>query len=129
MMNLYRLQLALTGFRAGTNMYIIVNNQPFAVDKDGYLENLQQWNTDVATEIAQNENIQLSAAHWEIIYLLQDFYKEFEISPAMRAMVKYTEKKLGPEKGKSIYLLQLFPPSPAKIASKIAGLPRPTNCL
>ena len=110
-------------------MHIIVNNQQLTVDKDGYLESLQQWNTDVATEIAQNENIQLSAAHWEIIYLLQDFYKEFEISPAMRALVKYTEKKLGPEKGKSIYLLQLFPPSPAKIASKIAGLPRPANCL
>jgi tRNA 2-thiouridine synthesizing protein E len=51
------------------------------------------------------------------------------MSPAMRALVKYTEKKLGPEKGRSIYLLNLFPPSPAKVASKIAGLPRPTNCL
>jgi tRNA 2-thiouridine synthesizing protein E len=98
-------------------------------DKDGYLFNLDDWNPEIAHEIAAQENISLTLAHWEIINLLQQFYREFEISPAMRAFVKYTEKKLGPEKGKSIYLLQLFPPSPAKIASKIAGLPRPTNCL
>lgn len=110
-------------------MYLTINNQHLAIDKDGYLADLQQWNRDVATAIAIQENINLSDAHWEIIYLLQDFYREFEISPAMRALVKYTEKKLGPEKGKSVYLLQLFPPSPAKIASKIAGLPRPANCL
>jgi tRNA 2-thiouridine synthesizing protein E len=105
------------------------NNQKIAVDKDGYLIDLSDWKPEIAYELAKQESISLTAAHWEIINLLQDFYREFEISPAMRALVKYTEKKLGPEKGKSIYLLQLFPPSPAKVASKIAGLPRPTNCL
>ncbi len=110
-------------------MYLEINGQAIAVDQDGYLKDLQEWTAEVATAIAQQENICLTEAHWEIIFLLQEFYREFEISPAMRALVKYTEKKLGPEKGKSIYLLQLFPPSPAKIASKIAGLPRPANCL
>lgn len=108
---------------------LIVNNQLIPTDQDGYLKDVRSWSCDIATAIAQQESIQLTAAHWEIISLLQEFYQEFEISPAMRALVKYTEKKLGPEKGKSVYLLQLFPPSPAKIAGKIAGLPRPTNCL
>lgn len=98
-------------------------------DNEGYLSNFSEWTADIAVEIAMQENITLHEAHWEIIYLLQDFYREFEISPAMRALVKYTEKKLGAEKGKSIYLMQLFPPSPAKVASKIAGLPRPANCI
>ena len=31
--------------------------------------------------------------------------------------------------GKSIYLMSLFPGSAAKIGSKIAGLPKPDNCL
>lgn len=110
-------------------MSLIVHDRHLATDKDGYLDDLQQWDPEVATAIAVQENIQLSEAHWEIIYLLREFYQEFEMSPAMRALVKYTERKLGPEKGKSIYLLQLFPPSPAKLASKIAGLPRPANCL
>ncbi|HTF95789.1 MAG TPA: TusE/DsrC/DsvC family sulfur relay protein [Cellvibrio sp.] len=110
-------------------MHFQINEKNIVTDIDGYLINLNDWNPDVAIHIASQENIQLSEAHWEIIYLLQAFYQEFEISPAMRALVKYTEKKLGCEKGKSIYLLQLFPQSPAKIACKIAGLPRPTNCL
>lgn len=99
------------------------------LDKDGYLTNLDDWSPLVANELAKQENIVLTKSHWEIINLMQEFYRKFEISPAMRALVKYTEQQLGQEKGKSIYLLQLFPPSPARIASKIAGLPRPTNCL
>jgi tRNA 2-thiouridine synthesizing protein E len=47
----------------------------------------------------------------------------------MRPLVKRTGQALGADKGRSIYLQQLFPPSPARIASKIAGLPRPANCL
>jgi tRNA 2-thiouridine synthesizing protein E len=47
----------------------------------------------------------------------------------MRALVKRTEQLLGSEKGRSIYLLQLFPTSPAKYSCKIAGLPKPANCL
>jgi tRNA 2-thiouridine synthesizing protein E len=110
-------------------MHLSINGRNIAVDKDGYLINLNDWGNETANALAAQENISLTPAHWEIITLLQEFYREFEISPAMRALVKYTEKKLGPEKGRSIYLLQLFPPSPAKIASRIAGLPRPTNCL
>lgn len=110
-------------------MSLRVDGRDVALDKDGYLVNLTDWDSSVATALSAQENISLSPAHWEIITLLREFYQEFELSPAMRALVKYTEKKLGPEKGRSIYLLQLFPPSPAKVASKIAGLPRPTNCL
>lgn len=110
-------------------MFLVVNNNNIAIDNDGYLKDIKQWSPEVAIAIAAQENIQISDAHWEIIYLLHDFYREFEISPAMRALVKYIDKKLGPSKGKSVYLLQLFPASPAKLACKIAGLPRPTNCL
>ena len=97
-------------------------------DKDGYLRNLEDWSEEVAVELAHAENIQLTEHHWEIIYLLRDFYREFALSPAMRALVKQVSKKLGEDKGRSVYLLQLFPPSPARIATKIAGLPRPANC-
>lgn len=98
-------------------------------DKDGFLKNLADWNEAVAADLAASENIALTDAHWEMVYLLQNFYKEFQISPSMRALVKYTALKLGKDKGNSIYLLELFPPSPARVASKIAGLPRPANCL
>jgi tRNA 2-thiouridine synthesizing protein E len=106
-----------------------IENQCIATDGDGFLEHFNEWNVAVANTIAAAENIELSAAHWEILHLLREFYRQFEQSPAMRAMVKYVAQQLGNDKGNSIYLLKLFPGSPAKIASKIAGLPRPENCL
>ena len=99
-----------------------------AFDKEGFLRDLSEWDTQVAGQIAANENIELTPAHWEVIRLLRAYYSEYDCSPAMRALVKYCAVKLGPEKGKSIYLLQLFPGSPAKVGSKIAGLPKPDNC-
>lgn len=110
-------------------MQLAVDGRLIELDKEGFLKNLNDWNESVATIIAKNEAIDLGAGHWEIIYLVRDFYQTFQISPSMRALVKRTEQILGAEKGKSIYLLQLFPISPAKFVSKIAGLPKPANCL
>ncbi len=110
-------------------MALVVNGQTIATDKEGFLKHLDDWNVDVAHALAAQENITLTDAHWQIINVLNAFYKEFDLSPAMRPLVKYVGIMLGEEKGKSIYLMRLFPPSPAKIGSKIAGLPRPDNCL
>jgi tRNA 2-thiouridine synthesizing protein E len=98
-------------------------------DKEGFLRELSAWTPAVAAEIASREGIELTAAHWEIIELLREFYRRFEASPANRALVKFAARELGPEKGRSIYLMSLFPGSPAKLGSKIAGLPKPDNCL
>ncbi|WHI46754.1 TusE/DsrC/DsvC family sulfur relay protein [Microbulbifer sp. VAAF005] len=108
---------------------LVVNGQEIPLDKEGYLRNLDDWSKDTAIQLANGEGIELTEEHWQIIELLQEFYREFELSPAMRPLVKYIGQHLGAEKGRSIYLMQLFPPSPAKVASKIAGLPKPTNCL
>lgn len=105
-----------------------MNNQP-ALDNDGFLVHLDDWNPSIAMQLAQTEDIQLTDAHWEVLNALREFYQAFEISPAMRPLTKYLKQQLGAEKASSIYLLTLFPGSPAKIAAKIAGLPRPENCL
>ncbi|MBL34615.1 MAG: sulfurtransferase TusE [Oceanospirillaceae bacterium] len=99
------------------------------LDKDGFLVNLDDWNKEVAEYLAAEEGISLTPEHWEIISALQDFYREFELSPAMRPLSKYLKQTLGNEKSGSIYLMKLFPGSPAKLAARIAGLPRPENCL
>ncbi len=110
-------------------MNLQLNERTVKLDKEGFLINLDDWSEAVANAIAQQDGISLNEAHWEIIYLVRNFYQTFQISPSMRALVKRTEQMLGAEKGKSVYLLQLFPTSPAKFASKIAGLPKPANCL
>ncbi|MDR2188262.1 MAG: TusE/DsrC/DsvC family sulfur relay protein, partial [Azonexus sp.] len=49
--------------------------------------------------------------------------------PAVRVLTKAIGKKLGPDKGNSGYLYELFPYGPAKQACKIGGLPKPTGCV
>lgn len=110
-------------------MQLALNGISIELDKEGFLVNLHDWNEEIAKLIAQNEHIHLTEAHWEIINLVRDFYQTFQISPSMRALVKRTGQILGEEKGKSIYLMQLFPVSPARYSCKIAGLPKPANCL
>ena len=99
------------------------------LDKDGYLINLSDWNEDVAADLAVKEGIDLSPAHWELIQLIRKFHERFEVSPAMRPLIKFAKQELGVEKATSLYFLKLFPGSPAKILAKISGLPRPENCL
>ncbi|MFG6666589.1 TusE/DsrC/DsvC family sulfur relay protein [Halomonas sp. HNIBRBA4712] len=99
------------------------------LDPEGYLVNQNDWNSDVATSLAAEEGIKLEAAHWEIIEVVRDFYARFEMAPAMRPLVKATRQALGEEKGSSIYLMSLFPESPARRVARLAGLPKPTNCL
>ena len=100
-----------------------------AVDKEGYLLNLDEWDEQVARSLASSDNRELEAAHWEVIHVLRAFYSATEVSPAMRPLVKLVREALGSSKGNSIYLMELFGESPAKTAAKWAGLPRPPNCL
>ncbi|KTC10912.1 sulfur relay protein TusE [Pseudomonas marginalis ICMP 9505] len=108
---------------------LTVGERTLALDKDGYLVDLNDWSADVANALAAAEALELTANHWEILELLRGFYAEFQLSPATRPLIKYVAIKLGPEKGNSLHLNTLFNGTPAKHAAKLAGLPRPTNCL
>lgn len=99
-----------------------------ATDKQGHLKHLSDWSAEVALQLAETEDIALTEDHWEIIDLIRDYYRQYKISPAMRVLVKAVREKLGPQKGRSIHLMLLFPDNPARQISKIAGLPKPTNC-
>lgn len=108
---------------------IEVQGKQIETDSSGYLANTHDWNEEVAKAIAQQENIELSPAHWEVIYFVRDFYQEYNTSPAIRMLVKAMADKLGADKGNSRYLQRLFPEGPAKQATKLAGLPKPAKCL
>ncbi|MDR9440074.1 MAG: TusE/DsrC/DsvC family sulfur relay protein [Halomonas sp.] len=109
--------------------YLVSNTHQHALDPEGYLVNMDDWCPEVAEALAQEEGITLTAEHWEILQVLRDFYARYEMAPAMRPLVKAVQRTLGPEKGRSIHLMRLFPGSPAKVAARLAGLPKPTHCL
>lgn len=99
------------------------------LDQDGFLANHTDWTPEIAEQLAGQSGLTLTPAHWEILYAIRDFYTQFGLSPINRALVKYIGQRFGPEKGQSVYLLTLFPGGPAKLACKLAGLPKPHNCL
>ncbi|MBU0562647.1 MAG: TusE/DsrC/DsvC family sulfur relay protein [Gammaproteobacteria bacterium] len=108
---------------------LVVDGREIALDKDGFLVDLSDWNEAVAEALARREELELEDDHREVLRLLHEFYAEFQLSPATRPLIKYTALKLGPEKGNSMHLNRLFKGTPAKLAAKLAGLPKPSNCL
>ncbi|WP_442490085.1 TusE/DsrC/DsvC family sulfur relay protein [Halomonas litopenaei] len=99
------------------------------LDPEGYLVNLDDWSPAVAEALAAEEGITLGEEHWQVMDVLRDFYARFEQAPAMRPLVKAVGQALGKDKGSSLYLMKLFPGSPPKLGARLAGLPKPTNCL
>lgn len=110
-------------------MIIIVDDVAIELDDEGYLIHLQDWTPKVAKLIATQEDITLTEQHWQIIELLRQFYQQFQLSPVNRPLAKYLSQHLGKEQASSLQLNLLFKGSPAKLAAKLAGLPKPTNCL
>ncbi|HIF9199067.1 sulfurtransferase TusE [Photobacterium damselae subsp. damselae] len=98
-------------------------------DAQGYLKNVDDWSKELVPLLAEEEGIELTEAHWEVIHFVREFYLEFNTSPAIRMLVKAMAKQYGEEKGSSRYLYKLFPKGPAKQATKLAGLPKPVKCI
>jgi tRNA 2-thiouridine synthesizing protein E len=100
-----------------------------ARDEDGFLLDRHAWNEDCAARLARIDGVALGPAQLEVLHVLRAYYERHEHAPAMRALVSLVKRELGPDKGRSVYLLGLFPGSPAKLAARWAGLPKPEHCL
>ena len=100
-----------------------VNGQVVVLDEDGFLEDSDVWNEEIALALAKTEDVEeLTEEHWKVIYYLRDYFKKFGVAPMVRKLCKETGCDL-----KTIY--ELFPSGPAKGACKIAGLLKPTGCV
>ena len=93
------------------------------VDEDGFIQDPDLWNQDLAQFLAQMEGIEnMSDDHWKVVNFLRSYYLEFGIAPMIRKLCKETGFTLK-------YIYELFPSGPAKGACKVAGLPKPDGCV
>jgi tRNA 2-thiouridine synthesizing protein E len=106
-------------------MAIEVNGTTIETNANGYLENQDDWNEDVAKAIAEDEGVTLDEKAWDVInYLREEYFENNGNQPNERHMVKHFKKvwtDLDKVDTKALY--NLFPKGPAKEAGKIAGLP------
>lgn len=98
-----------------------VANMEINLNEEGYLTDFNEWNEDVAKELAADHNITLTDRHWEVIKFLQDQYKNDQ-PLSIRGI-----KKSGVLDIKEFYAL--FPGGPLKLSTLIAGIPKPKSCI
>jgi tRNA 2-thiouridine synthesizing protein E len=98
-------------------------------DHQGFLKNAQDWTLDWASQCAAENGILWEQIDQDIVNALRSFYFEFDLSPAMRPLVKHIKNTVGADYGNSIWLMHRYGESPARMLALIAGLPKPKNCL
>ena len=92
-------------------------------DAEGFLTNPQQWNEEVAAEIAREAGIaELTPRHWLVVNYMRNTYLETGEAPSIRTLGKTSGVQI-----KELY--ELFPKGPAKLAAKIGGIPKPHGCI
>lgn len=93
------------------------------VDGEGFLTQPEQWTREMGEQIAAENGIaQLSDRHWLVIDFMRNAYLENGSAPSIRTLGKASGVPI-----KELY--QLFPKGPAKLAAKIAGIPKPRGCI
>jgi tRNA 2-thiouridine synthesizing protein E len=99
---------------AGTE--VTVNDEGFFTDPD-------QWREEMAPDIAHAAGVdELTDLHWQVIKHMRHEFAEKGTGPTVRA--------LGKTSGVTVkQLYQLFPKGPAKLAARIAGIPKPRGCI
>ncbi|WP_108127048.1 TusE/DsrC/DsvC family sulfur relay protein [Saccharospirillum mangrovi] len=100
-----------------------------ATDHLGFLQNARDWHADWCRQQAAEQGLDLTDQDLAIIQSLREFYFRYDLSPAMRPLVKHLKGEFGAEVGNSIFLMQRFGESPARMLALLAGLPKPKNCL
>lgn len=108
-------------------MSLEVNGKTIATTDDGYLENTEEWDMDVAQAIADADELPMTEQHWDVVkYLRDEHVNNGGAEPNERTIMKDMGKKWG-KKTSSKDMYAMFPGMPSKQGRKIAGLPKSTR--
>ncbi len=94
-----------------------------SVNEEGFFTDPAEWSDAMAPQLAKEEGIDhLTDQHWQVIRFMRAQYEANGTGPTVRV--------LGKTSGVSVKeLYQLFPKGPAKVAARIAGIPKPRGCI
>ncbi len=93
------------------------------LNDEGFFEHPEQWSDAIGVEIAKTAGIDpMTDRHWQVVRYMRQQYLDTGNAPSIRALGKASGVPV-----KELY--QLFPKGPAKLAAKIAGIPKPRGCI
>jgi TusE/DsrC/DsvC family sulfur relay protein len=102
---------------------LTLTGAPVALDPEGFFVDPEEWTEEMAPQIARDNGIaELTDAHWQVIRFMRDTFLRTGSAPSIRTLGKVSGVPV-----KQLY--QLFPKGPAKLAAKIAGIPKPHGCI
>ncbi|MFF0341422.1 TusE/DsrC/DsvC family sulfur relay protein [Kribbella sp. NPDC004875] len=92
------------------------------VDAEGFLTEYDEWNEELAVQLAARIGIELTDEHWKAIHFLREDYPTHGETATLRRVSALTG--IGVKQ-----LFVLFPGKPAKKMAYVAGLPKPRGCV
>ena len=96
---------------------------PVDLNEEGFFTDPNQWTREIATELAKADGIdELTPKHWQVLDFMRKEFFEKGTGPTVRVLGKTSGVSV-----KDLYLL--FPKGPAKMAARIAGIPKPKGCI
>lgn len=104
-------------------MAITFDGKEIELTANGYLVDITDWSEGLATQLANDEDLELTKKHWDLInYLRDEYINNGGKAPNTRALIKQMGSIWG-EKIGSKDLYTLFPKDPSKQGGRISGLP------
>lgn len=100
-----------------------------AFDQDGHLVDYTLWNEAVAQELANSLDLELTVWHFEVLHAVRQFYQQFGHSPATRPLIKFLMKTVSSEIDNAVLQDKFNTGLVARHLSRLAGIPKPPNCL
>jgi tRNA 2-thiouridine synthesizing protein E len=92
------------------------------VDGDGFLINRDDWSEDLARELAQCDDFEMTDQVMQFIREARAMYENDGVVPPIRIFAK--KQKVSTKE-----LYDIFKKGPMKLICKWGGLPKPTGCV
>ena len=100
------------------------------LDQDGHLCDHTVWTPEIAQQLADTLDVSLSAEHLQILQQVRAFFDKFNHVPATRPLIKWLQNTLPEHDISNQKLQKLFNTGlVARHVNRLAGLPKPPNCL
>lgn len=95
-------------------------------DAEGYLIDPDDWNREVAQQLAAEEGIELSGDYWTVLHFMREYHAEHGIAPDVRHVTDFLARAQGVDKREAKRrLFEMFPYGYVKQACKLAGMMKP----
>ena len=113
-----------------SNSLTVDEGSVLELDEEGHLVDHTQWTPAVAQQLADTLSVTLTDRHYQILQQVRAFHDEFNHPPSTRPLIKYLMKTLPDMDISNQQLQQIFNTGlVARHVNRIAGLPKPPNCL